>query len=226
MWIAFLILPVIPAFLGTVNYLNNIEILDDFWYSLWTQNTLFTSYFFLPILISMYCSYLMWVEKNNQNLRKMLSLPVSKKLFFLTKILSAGKMAALSEFWIGVLYLISGKLIGMKGEPPIRELFIWCLFGTLGGLVMVSLQLIFSLLIDSFSLSIGIGFVGGLSGMFALAKKFGHIYPYSLMAYGMASNNTQQQLTAEAYPQFILICLTYLILFTFAGAVLMEKKEI
>ena len=50
-WLAFLILPVIPAIMGTVNYLGNLEILRSEWYSLWTQHTLFTVYFFLPLLI-------------------------------------------------------------------------------------------------------------------------------------------------------------------------------
>ena len=48
-WLVFIVVPAVPAFLGTMNYLNNIEILTSEWYSLWTQHTLFTSYFFLPI---------------------------------------------------------------------------------------------------------------------------------------------------------------------------------
>ena len=56
-WIAFIIMPIIPALLGTINYLGNIEILQSEWYSLWTQHTLFTCYFFLPIRIGVYCCY-------------------------------------------------------------------------------------------------------------------------------------------------------------------------
>ncbi|MFR1480569.1 MAG: hypothetical protein ACLSB9_35265 [Hydrogeniiclostridium mannosilyticum] len=33
-WLAFVLLPVFPAILGTGNYLGNIEVLDDAWYSL------------------------------------------------------------------------------------------------------------------------------------------------------------------------------------------------
>ena len=41
-WLMFLILPVISAGYGTFNYLQNLEILTDGWYSLWmicTPNT-------------------------------------------------------------------------------------------------------------------------------------------------------------------------------------------
>ena len=35
-WIAFLILPIFPAFLGTFNYLGNLGVLQSEWYSLWS----------------------------------------------------------------------------------------------------------------------------------------------------------------------------------------------
>ena len=56
-WLAFIVMPVIPALMGTFNYLENLEILHSEWYSLWTQHTIFTDYIFLPLLIGIYCSY-------------------------------------------------------------------------------------------------------------------------------------------------------------------------
>lgn len=226
-WLIFIVVPMVPAFLGTVNYLNNLEILTSEWYSLWTQHTLFTSYFFLPILLGLYCSYLMRLEKNNHNLTKLLTLPISRKMLFLAKLLSAGKIILLTEIWIGVLFIVSGKMAGMTAKPPMAELLIWCLFGALGAMVIEALQLIISLFCDSFALPIGISFAGGLTGLVAMAKGgYGHIYPYSLMAYGMVANNNKQQLTVEGYPQFVLICIWYIVIFTVIGAMLMERKEV
>lgn len=226
-WLIFIVVPMVPAFLGTMNYVANIEILKSEWYSLWTQHTLFTSYFFLPILLGLYCSYLMRIEKNNHNLTKLLTLPISRKQLFLAKLLSAGKIILLTEAWIGILFLISGKLTGMTSKPPVGELMIWCLFGTLGALVIEALQLIISLYCDSFALPVGISFAGGLTGLLAMAKGgLGHIYPYSLMAYGMVSNNSKQQLTVEGYPQFVFVCVLYLAIFTTLGAIIMERKEV
>ena len=224
-WLVFIIVPEVPAFMGTMNYLNNIEILRSDWFSLWTQHTLFTSYFFLPILLGLYCSYLMRLEKNNRNLTKLLTLPISRKELFVAKLLSAGKIILFTEVWIGVLFLISGKIAGLTAKPPVGSLVIWCLFGTLGGIAMAALQLIVSLLCDSFALPVGISFAGGISGLMVISKG-GWMYPYSLMAYGMVSNNNKQQLTAEGYPQFVLICLFYLAVFTAAGAMIMDRREV
>ncbi len=225
-WLVFIIVPAVPAFLGTMNYLNNIEILRSEWFSLWTQHTLFTSYFFLPILLGLYCSYLMRLEKNNRNLTKLLTLPISRKELFVAKLLSAGKIILFTEVWIGVLFLISGKIAGLTAKPPVGSLVIWCLFGTLGGIAMAALQLIVSLLCDSFALPVGISFAGGISGLMVMSKGGCWMYPYSLMAYGMVSNNNKQQLTAEGYPQFVLICLFYLAVFTAAGAMIMDRREV
>jgi len=225
-WLVFVAVPAVPAFLGTMNYLNNLEILTSEWFSLWSQHTLFTSYFFLPILLGLYCSYLMRLEKNNHNLAKLLTLPISRKELFLAKLLSAGKIILLTELWIGVLFLISGKLAGLRAKPPVGELLIWCIFGALGALVMAALQLIISLLCDSFALPIGLCFVGGLTGLMMMSKGYGHIYPYSLLAYGMVSNDSRWQLTADGYPQFVLVCICYLVIFTVAGGRIMERKEV
>ena len=47
-WVIFFVLPLISAGYGTFNYLQNLEILTERWYSLWTQHTLFYSMLFFP----------------------------------------------------------------------------------------------------------------------------------------------------------------------------------
>lgn len=223
-WLAFIIMPVIPALLGTLNYMGNIEILKSEWYSLWTQHTIFTCYFFLPIMLGVYCSYIMRIEHNNHNWNKILTMPAGRTGIFVSKLLAAAFMVLLSEIWIGVLFVISGKLVGMT-EPPVRSIIIWCLFGTLGGMVMASIQLFLSIFIKSFALPIGIAFAGGLSGLLFLAKGFGHIWPYSLMAYGMNSN-APQQMIKSGYGAFIAVCAAYIIVFTAAGSIVMNKRDV
>ena len=224
-WLAFILMPIIPAVLGTINYLGNLELLTSKWYSLWTQHTIFTSYFFLPIMLGIYCAYIMRLEQNNHNWNKTLTMPVPKSEIFLAKLLTVTFMILLSEIWIAGLLIISGKIIGMTAAFPLKEIIIWCSFGTLGGMVMAAAQLIISIFIRSFALSVGISLAGGISGLVFLAKNLGHLWPYSLMAYGMNSNSPQE-LLASGYAQFVVICLIYIILFTFLGSIIMDKQEL
>ena len=53
-WVIFFVLPLISAGYGTFNYLQNLEILTERWYSLWTQHTLFYSMLFFPAMVSAY----------------------------------------------------------------------------------------------------------------------------------------------------------------------------
>ncbi len=222
-WLAFLFMPIIPAFLGTMNYQLNTEILRDQWYSLWTQHTLFTCYFFLPVLLGIYCAYTVRLEQNNHNWNKLLTMPMPRWKIFLSKLFSASFLVLLTEIWIGLLFLLSGKLLGLSAAVP-SELPVWLLCGTLGGIVIVAIQLIFSLFLKSFALPIGISFLGGISGLAALAKGFGHLWPYSLMAYGMRANAPQELLT-NSIPAFLFTCLFFLTLFTLLGSLYLTKKD-
>lgn len=224
-WLAFLLMPVIPAILGTINYMGNIEILQSEWYSLWTQHTLFTCYFFLPIMIGVYCAYIMRIEHNNQNWNKILTMPVSRAMIFISKILIVSFMILMSEIWIGVLFVVSGKAVGMTGAVPYHSVVVWCLFGTLGGMVMASIQLLLSIYLKSFALPVAISLAGGLSGLVFLAKDLGHIWPYSLMAYGMNSN-APQKMIESGYIGFVIICVVYVVIFTTISNVILDKKDI
>ena len=225
LWLAFIFMPIIPALLGTLNYKANIEVLQSEWFSLWTQHTLFTCYFFLPIMIGIYSSYIMRQEENNRNWNKVLSMPVSKNLVFIAKLIQVVFMIFLSEIWICTLFVISGKVIGLTSAIPCDKLITWCLFGTLGGSVMASLQLMISLFIKSFARPVGISLGGGLSGMVFLAKHLGHIWPYSLMAYGMNSN-APQELIKSGYMSFVIICIVYIAIFMITSSTILSKRDI
>ena len=223
-WLAFLIMPIIPAILGSANYVYQQAVLTREWYSLWTQHTLFTDYFFLPIMLGVYCAYIMRLEYANHNWNKLFTMPASRSMIFLSKLIMAAVMLVLSEIWICALFVISGHIVGLS-SPPWGTIAIWCAFGTLGGMVMVSIQILLSMFIKSFALPVGLSFAGGLSGLVFLAKNLGHIWPYSLMAYGMNSN-APQELTQSGYGQFVLVCVVYIAIFTVIGSIVAARRDI
>ena len=79
-----------------------------------------------------------------------------------------------------------------------------------------------SLFIKSFALPVGIALGGGLSGLVFLAKHLGHIWPYSLMAYGMNSN-APQELLESGYVWFVVICIVYIVLFMTISSMIQIK---
>lgn len=223
-WLAFLVLPVLPAAIGTFNYLQNISILQGEWYSLWTQHTIFTCYFFLPAIIGVYCSYLYRLEHTNHNWNAVMTAPVSIESLFLAKLLIASGIVFLTQLWIGILFILSGKLAGLTSAIP-PELLEWLLTGAAGAIVICALQLCLSLVIRSFAVPIGIALIGGIAGLRMLSQGHGLLFPYSLLSLGMRANHPGGPMQSSL-SSFLLSCLLYLAACVLFAVLWMKNRDI
>lgn len=224
-WILFFLLPVLSAAYGTVNYLGNLGILSVSWYSLWTQHTLFYSLFFFPTLVAIYASYLWRLEHLGHNWNLIMAAPVPPFDLFLAKFLVVTKLVVLTQCWIFLLYCLCGKVFAaLPGWPPLT-LFTFLLRGVLGGLNIIALQLLLSMLIRSFAVPIFIGLFGGILGMLAASQNLGLYWPYALMQYGMNSNKSDDVLAGHLLP-FLIACLLWLVLLFFIANQLLTRRDV
>ena len=207
-WLAFLVLPVFPAVLGTFNYLGNLGVLEDQWYSLWSQHTLFSSMFFLPALFGVFCAWQWRLEHTDHNWNAVLTAPVPAGTLYLAKLSVDAAVSLLAMAFIGVLFVLSGKLAGITAPLP-PELPRWLLLGALGGVVVCAVQLFFSLAIRAFAPPVAMALMGGILGLMVTSQGWGTAFPYSLLALGMAANNPRMELPL---PSFLTGCAVYLVL--------------
>lgn len=220
-WLAFFILPVISAFFGTFNYMANQGVLQNEWYSLWSQHSLFLCYIFMPALIGTYCSYLWRLEHMRNNWNSFLTAPVSRFSLYLGKLVQAVIMIIAGNAWIFLLYCMCGKFCGLPGLPP-KESLGWFACGVLGGIVIGCIQLAVSMFIRSFALPIGIGLAGGIGGLMVTSKGWGLYYPYSLYCMGMRANNPHMALDTDT---FLIGCMVYIILFSLLSVWGLRRHE-
>ena len=110
-WLAFVVLPLFPAILGTVNYLGNLEVLKSQWYSLWTQHVLFASLFFLPAQLGVFCAWQWRLEHTDHNWNQAMTAPVPARDLYLAKLVLAAGVSFLAQAAIGALFVLSGKLL-------------------------------------------------------------------------------------------------------------------
>lgn len=221
-WLAFVVLPIFPAILGTMNYLANLGLLQSEWYSLWSQHTLFSSIFFLPALLGVFCAWQWRLEHTDHNWNSFLTAPVPVRDLYLAKLIWAAAVSLLSQVWIGVLFVLSGKLVGLAGPIP-PELPEWLLCGALGGVSVCAVQLYFSLVIRAFAPPVAFGLVGGILGLMFTAQGWGYTFPYSLLCLGIRANNPQMEL--DLLP-FVLSVLAYLVLFALLSLRYLKKRDI
>lgn len=196
-WLAFVILPLISSFIGTFNYLNNLEVLQSTWHSLWTQHSLFFCYFFMPPLIGIYASYLWRLEHNGTNWN-MILVNTSAWRIILNKIVVCSAVTFLTLVWLCFLFIIFGKYAGIT-EPIPTELMEWLVCGFAGGVAICAVQCFLSLIIRSFAVPIGIALIGGIAGLIATAKGLFYLLPYSLFSVGMRANNPERTLNISIF---------------------------
>lgn len=221
-WLAMLALPVLSAGLGTANYLNNLGMLTEQWYSLWTQHALFYCTLFAPALTGVYCAYICRLEHLNRNWNAVMTQPVPVSTMLAAKLTVVSVMTALTQLFIGILFIISGKIAGLTAPIPF-ELVYWILRGWWALTVQASLLLCIALIIRSFAVPVAAGILGGFCGLPALVKGFGVYFPFSLLEFGMCSHNPSEPMDCSA-AGFLVSSILYLLL-GFAVSVLWMRKQ-
>ena len=220
-WLAVVILPLFPAVLGTANYLANLEVLQQQWYSLWTQHTLFASYFFLPALLAVFCAWQWRLEYARHNFNSLLAAPVSHWAVYLSKLLPAVGMSFLAQLVTGLLFLAGGAAAGIDAPVP-PQLAEWLLCGGLGGMAVCAVQLFLSLLLPSFAIPVAIALVGGIAGLMVTAQGLGLWFPYSLLSLGMRANDPTMELNVAV---LFLSSVAYTCLFALLTVLLLKKRD-
>ena len=223
-WIAFFVIPVIPAFMGTGNYLQNIDILKSEWFSLWTQHTLFYSNFFYAPLIGVYCAYIWRVENFNHNRNSLMTAPVPVWCIFLAKMFNIFRVTLLTQLWVGMLYILCGKAAGLSGLPDAVIIY-WLFRGVWSGVAVASLVLFLSMLIRSFAVPVGFALIGGITGLLVSNEGAGMYYPFSLMMMGMNSNKYEDVLSGQGM-QFFLFSTMYIVIFCALGIYWLSVRDV
>ena len=140
-WLLFFVMPLVSASYGTFNYLQNLEILHERWYSLWTQHTLFYSMLFFPAMVAAYAAYLWRLEHMGHNWNLIMAAPVPPLDLFFAKFCVVFKLALFTQVWELTLFVACGKLFARFPDWPPVELILFGLRGTVGALAVIAAQL-------------------------------------------------------------------------------------
>lgn len=211
LWAVFVALPGVSALIGCANYQLNLGVITPGWANLWTQQTLFVCYFFLPALIGAGCSLLWRHEHQGSNWNEFMVQPVPLRNLLLAKFFAGAVMTFVAFASIVVCYVVSGVVLGVPGAFPVAQIAEYVALGVLGALVIVAIQLVISMMVRSFAAPVGIALGGGVSGLVAMMAGFGNVWPYALLQTGMNSNNLVD-LSPVAVAQIVVCAVVYIAL--------------
>ena len=224
-WLILFILPLISVIIGCFNFYMNQGVMKKEWYSLWSQVSLFYGEFFFPILISILCAFLWRLEHFNKNWNMIMSVPISATSIFFSKLIVVGSMMTISQGLFVLLYLFSGKLLGLTSELPV-ELFGWLLRGWIAALTISTLQLALSMRIKSFAVPIGIGFCAAILGLGMYVINLGLLFPHSLLTIGMGILNQSSISSLWNNLLFYIMNGVYIFVFSLVAIYRMKKSDV
>ncbi|WP_122789877.1 ABC transporter permease [Intestinibacillus sp. Marseille-P6563] len=223
-WLAMLFLPLLSAGFGTANYLGNLSILQDQWYSLWTQHALFYCTLFAPALTGVYCAYVCRLEHLNRNWNLVMTMPVSRAQIWMSKIIVVSMLTGLTQLFIGILFVLSGKVAGLTAPIPLALVF-WLVRGWCSLIVQTAVLLCVALVIRSFAVPVACGIGGGFLGIAVLVKGFGVYFPFSLLPLSMCSHNPTEPMQCSA-GLFVCMSLFYFLLACACGISWMRRRDV
>lgn len=218
------VLPVISLLIGCANYYLNQGALQNGWYSLWTQVSLFYGEFFLPILIAICCAYMCRLEHVNRNWNMMMTAPVSVASVFLAKWIVVSVLILFAQALFMGLYWLAGTLFSLSDPFPVETIG-WVIRGWYASLSIIALQLGLSLRIRSFATPIGISLCAVFIGLGMYVAKLGLFFPFSLLTIGMRVLS-QDQLTTIQNILFWLINFAFMIIFASRSIRRLKSKDI
>ncbi|RCX23724.1 hypothetical protein DFP94_1011326 [Fontibacillus phaseoli] len=218
------ILPVISLLIGCFNYYFNQTALQNGWYSLWTQVSLFYGEFFLPILIAICCAFVCRLEHANHNWNMILASPISITNLFVAKLFTVGMMIFAAQAFFMFMYWSAGQLLSIPGAFPI-ETVLWSLRGWFASLSIAALQLGVSIRLKSFATPIGISLCAVFLGIGLYVLNLGLLFPYSLLTIGMGVLS-QKGLNSMENILFLLMNSFFILLFGTWSISRLKKKDI
>lgn len=212
MLLVLLVLPTISILIGCTNFYFNQGILQQEWYSLWTQVSLFYGEFFLPVFIAICCAYVCRLEHMNRNWNVLMTAPISVSSIFIAKLTIVSMLIIFVQTFFFILYYCAGNLFGFSLLFPV-ETFGWIFRGWVASITISAIQLFLSLRIRSFAAPIGLSLCGVFIGLGMYVAKIGMFFPYSLLTIGMGVLS-QESLTATENILFIFMNAFFIILFS------------
>lgn len=164
-----LIIPLLANIFGTINYLQNQEILKNKWESLWTQTSLFYFMFFIIPLIAIIVSSL-WSVEHKAGLKLIRTSPIKNISFIMSKSIVALILISLCQIYFIVLFIMSGKFICGFNIEGLGLYFYYIGISILSSIPIISIMNYLSLKFKSLGLIVLISILISIFGFALVAQ--------------------------------------------------------
>lgn len=209
-----LIIPLLANIFGTINYLQNQEILKNKWESLWTQTSLFYFMFFIIPLIAIIVSSL-WSVEHKAGLKLIRTSPIKNISFIMSKSIVALILISLCQIYFIVLFIMSGKFICGFNIEGLGLYFYYIGISILSSLPIISIMNYLSLKFKSLGLIVLISILISIFGFALVAQNILPIFQNILASSKLAiATNHFEIIKKDELIKMFLFSLVEFLIFT------------
>ncbi|OFO60168.1 hypothetical protein HMPREF3023_04835 [Peptoniphilus sp. HMSC075B08] len=209
-----LIIPLLANIFGTINYLQNQEILKNKWESLWTQTSLFYFMFFIIPLIAIIVSSL-WSVEHKAGLKLIRTSPIKNISFIMGKSIVALILISLCQIYFIVLFIMSGKFICGFNIEGLGLYFYYIGISILSSIPIISIMNYLSLKFKSLGLIVLISILISIFGFALVAQNILPIFQNILASSKLAiATNHFEIIKKDELIKMFLFSLVEFLIFT------------
>lgn len=209
-----LIIPLLANIFGTINYLQNQEILKNKWESLWTQTSLFYFMFFIIPLIAIIVSSL-WSVEHKAGLKLIRTSPIKNISFIMSKSIVALILISLCQIYFIVLFIMSGKFICGFNIEGLGLYFYYIGISILSSIPIIAIMNYLSLKFKSLGLIVLISILISIFGFALVAQNILPIFQNIIASSKLAiTTNHFEQISRNEGLKMIIFSLFETLIFT------------
>jgi hypothetical protein len=226
-WIIIFLGPLLGVVFALINFFNNMDIFmtdpdDNGWVEAWTQLQIFYGSLILPILTGVYSALICRFEQIGGGWKQLISLPIPRTPIYLSKLVLAYLLLAITQLVTLALFLILGWITGVPSDIPWSTLFGFISKGWIATLPLATLQMAISVHWRSFGIPLAVNIVFSIPVLLVSYSKFGQYYPWALPNMAMSPVD-ESPITSFAL--FYTIIFSLLILTTLIGLYQFLRRE-
>lgn len=225
------IVMIIPIFFVVTGIGNFIRYKSTFmeenttiWSPVYEQSAIMYGLFFLPIMVTLIMSILVNIENTDNNLRRMVSLPIKKSHLYISKFIAGASLVFINIVVFILFVAILGNIVKPEGSAMPLYVIYQPLLAYLSLIPLMAIQYYLSMKFSNVFISIGIGTLLSIPSVLVGMTKLWVLFPWCYAFKAISAIQVKPPIMDLLSMYGIGSILT--ILFTIKGISEFEKRDI
>ncbi|KNF08201.1 hypothetical protein CLPU_9c00970 [Gottschalkia purinilytica] len=213
----------IPIFILLLSFAREKKGFID-WIDLYVSIIPFYAQFLFPILICVIMAILMKIEHSGNGWRKMLSLPIRRGNFYITKLIIGYILVLINVILVSCALVLIGKINGITDPINYEVLFKGPIIAYISAFPIILIQYLLSVNLTNSLYSIGIGLILNMPAILAAnSKRFWmyYIWDYPILSFYGGFNEALQKEFNYPIASLIIFSIIFLV-----GLVCLKRRDV